>query len=101
MRVIVIHCVLQVLILVQKTNNDWWQIRKSSGTEGFVPANYVKEHEPKVIQKHVQKPVKIPEKVKVVKTSMKTEVVKVKRERPSSSLRRAPSSRLSGHVVAL
>ncbi|XP_052269284.1 spectrin beta chain, non-erythrocytic 1-like isoform X3 [Dreissena polymorpha] len=88
----------EVLILVQKTNNDWWQIRKSSGTEGFVPANYVKEHEPKVIQKHVQKPVKIPEKVKVVKTSMKTEVVKVKRERPSSSLRRAPSMRSKANL---
>lgn len=78
------------MTLVHKTNNDWWQIRKTDGTEGFVPANYVKEHEPKVIKKVVQKPVKIPEKVKVKKTVMKKEVVKAKPER-TTSLRRAPS----------
>ena len=83
----------QTLVLVQKTNNDWWQIRKTDGTEGFCPANYLKEHEPKVVKKVVQKPVKIPEKVKVIKTVMKKEVVKSKPER-ASNLRRAPSGQL-------
>ena len=80
------------MTLVQKTNNDWWQIRKQDGTEGFVPANYVKEHEPKIVQKVVQRPVKVAEKVKVKKTVMKKEVVKQKAEKPST-LRRAPSSK--------
>ena len=80
----------QIMTLVQKTNNDWWQIKKSDGSEGFVPANYVKEHEPKIEKKVVQRPMKVPEKVKVKKTVMKKEVVKTKKEKPSS-LRRAPS----------
>lgn len=79
------------MVLVSKTNNDWWQIKKADGNEGFVPANYVKEHDPKIVKKVVQKPVKIPEKVKVKKTVMKKEVVKQKPER-ASNLRRAPSS---------
>lgn len=82
------------MVLVQKTNNDWWQVRKADSTEGFVPANYVKDHEPKVVKKVVQKPVKIPEKVKVMKTVMKKEVVKSKPER-ASNLRRAPSGMCS------
>ena len=49
------------MILLQKTNNDWWQIRKADGTEGFVPANYVKEVDPKVVQKVVKQPVQVPE----------------------------------------
>lgn len=78
------------MTLIHKTNNDWWQIRKNDGSEGFVPANYVKEYEPKVVKKVVQRPVKVPEKVKVIKTVMKKEVVKTKTEKPST-LRRAPS----------
>jgi hypothetical protein len=31
---------LQVLALIQKTNDDWWRILKQNGQEGFVPANY-------------------------------------------------------------
>ncbi|XP_052769142.1 spectrin beta chain, non-erythrocytic 2-like isoform X1 [Mya arenaria] len=88
----------EVMLLVQKTNNDWWQIRKSNGTEGFVPANYVKDHEPKVVQKIVKKPVKIPEKVKVMKTVMKKEVVKSKPQRSTSALRRAPSVRSKSNL---
>lgn len=82
----------QVLILLQRTNNDWWQVRKGDATEGFVPANYVKEVEPKVVQKVVKQAVKVPEKVKVKKTIMKKEVVKKKKEK-SSQLRRAPSGK--------
>ena len=38
----------QVLLLLAKTNNDWWSVRQLSGKEGYVPANYVKVCEPKV-----------------------------------------------------
>jgi len=84
------------MMLVQKRNNDWWLVRKndSSGTEGFVPANYVKDHEPKVVKKVVRKKVTIPETVMVKKTVMKKEVVKAKRP---SNLRRAPSSMYNIH----
>jgi spectrin beta len=57
--------------LLQKTNQDWWSVRKSSievgdsSVSGFVPANYVKEIEPKLIKKTVKKPVKVWEKQKV------------------------------------
>lgn len=78
------------MILLQRTNNDWWQVRKADATEGFVPANYVKEVDPKVVQKVVKQPIKVPERVKVKKIVMKKEVVKKKKEKPSS-LRRAPS----------
>ncbi|KAL4238363.1 Spectrin beta chain [Mactra antiquata] len=87
----------EVMTLMHKTNNDWWQIRKNDGSEGFVPANYVKEYEPKVVKKVVQRPVKVPEKVKVKKTVMKKEVVKTKTEKPST-LRRAPSVRSKSNL---
>ncbi|XP_061172689.1 spectrin beta chain, non-erythrocytic 5-like [Saccostrea echinata] len=87
----------EVLLLVQRTNSDWWQIRKMDGTEGFVPANYVKEVEPKVTQKVVRRPTKVPEKVLVKKTVMKKEVVQRKKEKPSK-LRRAPSVRSKANL---
>lgn len=80
--------------MIQKTNSDWWQIRKGDSTEGFVPANYVKEVQPKVSKKVVRRPVKVKEKVMVKKTVMKKEVVK-KKANKASKLRRAPSSKLS------
>jgi spectrin beta len=88
------------MILIQRTNADWWQVRKSDGTEGFVPSNYVKEVEPKVVQKVVRRPMKIPEKVKVVKTIMKKEVVQ-KKKKKSNKLRRAPSGRYPVHLAFL
>lgn len=81
--------IFQVLLLLQKTNEDWWQIQKQDGTEGFVPANYVKEIEPLSVKRAVKKAVKVPEKVKVKKTVMKKEVVQVKR----APVRRAPSGK--------
>ncbi|XP_012946429.2 spectrin alpha chain, non-erythrocytic 1 [Aplysia californica] len=86
----------EVMILLQRTNGDWWQVRKADATEGFVPANYVKEVEPKVVQKVIKQPVKVPEKVKVKKIVMKKEVVKKKKSR--SSLRRAPSVRSKSNL---
>jgi len=29
----------EILLLVQKTNNDWWSARRANGQEGYVPAN--------------------------------------------------------------
>ena len=55
------------LILLQKTNQDWWSVRKNSREkiDGFVPANYVKDCEPKIVKKLVKKPVKVLEKQRV------------------------------------
>ena len=39
----------EVLFLIAKNNSDWWSARKADGQMGFVPRNYVKEIEPKVI----------------------------------------------------
>ena len=36
------------MTLLAKTNNDWWSIRQANGNEGYVPANYIKMHQPKV-----------------------------------------------------
>ena len=33
----------EVMFLLDKTNSDWWNIRKANGDNGYVPANYVKE----------------------------------------------------------
>ena len=38
------------LILLSKANNDWWLVRTADGKENFVPANYTKEIEPKMVQ---------------------------------------------------
>ncbi|XP_076761659.1 spectrin beta chain, non-erythrocytic 5 kst isoform X2 [Xylocopa sonorina] len=62
----------EVMFLLSKTNPDWWSVRKADGTDGFVPANYVREIEPKVIQVQVRRP----EKVKVIQRVKKTKMVK-------------------------
>ncbi|KAH9509152.1 hypothetical protein Btru_049222 [Bulinus truncatus] len=87
---------VEVLILLQQTNEDWWQVRKSDATEGFVPANYVKEVDPKIVNKTTKQPVVVSEKVKVKKVVMKKEVVKNKKK--SNKLRRAPSVRSKGNL---
>lgn len=71
---------------MRKTNQDWWNVRRANGQEGYVPANYCKEVEPRKWQRVVKKPVKVQEKVKVKKTIYKTEA------RPAGKkLRRTPS----------
>ncbi|XP_071037774.1 spectrin beta chain [Parasteatoda tepidariorum] len=70
----------EVMMLLQKTNSDWWNVRKSNGLEGFVPANYVSEIEPKVVRKRTQKVMKVPEKCRIKKTVMKKQVVKKKNQ---------------------
>ena len=62
------------MFLLDKTNQDWWNIRKSGGDTGYVPANYVKEIEPKVVSVEVKKPIVI----KDVKKVKKTQYVKKK-----------------------
>ena len=49
----------EVMFLLDKTNSDWWNIRKSNGDNGYVPANYVKEVEPKIVSVEVKKPVTV------------------------------------------
>lgn len=39
----------EVMFLINKTNPDWWSVRKADRTDGFVPANYVREIEPRVV----------------------------------------------------
>ena len=80
------------MMLLQRTNNDWWSVKKDDGQEGYVPGNYVKEVDPKVIQKIQKKKVKIPEKVLVTKTGYKEENQKKKKDK-GTKLRRTPSSK--------
>lgn len=88
----------QILTLLQKTNADWWSGRRANGQEGYVPANYVKEIEPRMIQKTVRRPVKQPVKVKVLKTGVRKELVK--KPRPgAATVRRTPSGNFEGSSV--
>jgi uncharacterized protein YgiM (DUF1202 family) len=68
------------LFLLEKTNNDWWHVRRSGGQDGFVPANYVQETEPKVIQVQVRRPEKIKVKQKVKKIQMVQQTVPVRKQ---------------------
>ena len=86
------------MILLQKTNKDWWSVRQATGREGYVPANYVKEIDPKVVQKIVKRPVKVQEKIKVMRTGTRPEKRKVpkggKQKPPGAKkLRRTPSGK--------
>nr|XP_002732400.1 PREDICTED: spectrin beta chain, non-erythrocytic 5-like [Saccoglossus kowalevskii] len=81
----------EIMLLVAKTNRDWWNVKRATGQEGFVPANYVKEMEPRVIKRKVQRKVTIPEKVKVKKT--KTKQMLVKKKKPGAGLGRTQSFR--------
>ncbi|XP_043484059.1 spectrin alpha chain [Leptopilina heterotoma] len=69
----------EVMFLLNKTNPDWWSVRKSDGNDGFVPANYVREIEPKIIQVQVKKPEKVRVTQRVKKTRMVKQVVPVRR----------------------
>ncbi|XP_070576983.1 spectrin beta chain, non-erythrocytic 5-like isoform X4 [Ptychodera flava] len=83
----------EVMLLMMKTNKDWWSIKRKTGQEGFIPANYIKEIEPKVIKKRVNRKIKVPEKVKVKKTKYKQELVKKRKEGSGTSLGRSTSFR--------
>jgi len=72
----------EVMLLLNKTNSDWWNVRKADGTDGFVPANYVREIEPKVVQVQVRRPEKIREMQRVKKTRMVKQFVPTRRVKP-------------------
>lgn len=73
----------EIMILLNKTNDDWWSIRKMDGSEGFVPANYVKEIEARAVPCLVPKTEKIRTTQKVKKTVLVRQVVPVKRIKPT------------------
>lgn len=43
----------ELMFLLAKSNKDWWNVRTAAGNDGFVPKNYVKEVEPKIVQVEV------------------------------------------------
>ncbi|KAL3276987.1 hypothetical protein HHI36_012347 [Cryptolaemus montrouzieri] len=64
----------EVMFLLNKSNPDWWCVRKADGTDGFAPANYVAEIEPRIIQI----PLKKAETVKTIQRVKKTKMVSQK-----------------------
>ncbi|UYV61084.1 SPTBN5 [Cordylochernes scorpioides] len=91
----------EVMILLQKTNSDWWNIRKATGQDGFVPANYVKTIESRIVRKPVKKTVKVPEKQRVKSIVMKRQIVRKKKEKSPAKKSRAASLRKDIDVVEL
>lgn len=75
----------EVMFILNKTNPDWWNVRKADGTDGFVPANYVREIEPKVIQVQVKRPEKIRVTQRVKKTKMVNQIIPVRRTKSIKS----------------
>ncbi|KAJ8678764.1 hypothetical protein QAD02_014551 [Eretmocerus hayati] len=69
----------ETMLLLNKTNPDWWSVRKADGSDGFVPATYVREIEPKVIQVQVRKPERVRATQRVKKTRMVRQVVPIRR----------------------
>ena len=67
------------MLLLDKTNNDWWLIRRKNLQEGYVPANYVREIEPDVIKVQVRKPVLVTEIKRVKKIRKVPKPVPVKK----------------------
>lgn len=59
----------EVLFLLNKSNPDWWSVRKSDGLDGFAPANYVDEIEPRTMQIQIRRPekVKVHQRIKKIK----------------------------------
>ena len=49
----------EVMTLLDKTNIDWWKVRKSNGVVGYMPANRVKEIEPKFLNVEKEMPVTV------------------------------------------
>ncbi|XP_050536729.1 spectrin beta chain, non-erythrocytic 5 isoform X2 [Daktulosphaira vitifoliae] len=71
----------EVMFLLNKTNPDWWSVRKLNGTDGFVPANYVCEIEPKIMQVSVRRPHVVKTTKKIPKVKMVKQKVRVKKTR--------------------
>ncbi|XP_045541118.1 spectrin beta chain [Papilio machaon] len=81
----------EVMFLMNKTNPDWWSVRKADRTDGFVPANYVREIEPRVVPVQVRRPEKVRTVQRVKKTVLVKQVVPVRRgtARPARRASRA------------
>ncbi|XP_053986770.1 spectrin alpha chain isoform X1 [Hylaeus volcanicus] len=69
----------EVMFLLNKTNPDWWSVKKADGDDGFVPAKYVREIEPKMIRVPVKKSEKVRVTQRVKKTKMVKQMVPVRR----------------------
>lgn len=78
----------EVMILLSKTSPEWWSVRKSNGTDGFAPANYVVEIEPRIMQIPVKKAEKVRSVQRVKKTKMVKQKVPVRVRRPSVPTKR-------------
>ncbi|KAJ8962237.1 hypothetical protein NQ318_018209 [Aromia moschata] len=79
----------EVMFLLNKSNPDWWCVRKADGTDGFAPANYVVEIEPRIIHINVRKPEVVTGLQRVKKTKMvKTKVPVTIRRQPIRPIRR-------------
>ncbi|KAK4883333.1 hypothetical protein RN001_006652 [Aquatica leii] len=74
----------EVMFLLNRSNPDWWSVRRADGSDGFAPANYVVEIEPRVMQIQVRKPEKIKTTQKIKKTKMVKQNVPVKIVKQSS-----------------
>ena len=59
-----------MILLLNKTHSDWWNVHKADGSDGFVLANYVREIEPNIVQVQVRDPKKIHEMQCFKKTGM-------------------------------
>ncbi|XP_061725746.1 spectrin beta chain, non-erythrocytic 5-like [Cydia pomonella] len=75
----------EVMFLINKTNPDWWSVRKADRSDGFVPANYVREIEPRVVPVQVRRPEKVRTVQRVKKTVLVKQVVPVRRARPAAA----------------
>ncbi|XP_045489789.1 spectrin beta chain, non-erythrocytic 1 isoform X1 [Pieris rapae] len=73
----------EVMFLMNKTNPDWWSVRKADRTDGFVPANYVREIEPRLVPVQVRRPEKVRTVQRVKKTVLVKQVVPVRRNVPA------------------
>lgn len=73
----------EMMVLLNKTNPDWWSVRKSEGVEGFIPANYVKEIDPQPVPCLVRKMEKVKVVQKVKKTILTKQLIPVKRIKPA------------------
>lgn len=71
----------EIMFLLNKTNPDWWSVRKADGSDGFVPANYVREIEPRIIQIQARRPEKVRTIQRVKKTKMVKQMVPVRHVR--------------------
>lgn len=82
----------EVMILLNKSNPDWWCVRKADGTDGFAPANYVVEVDPRIIQIPVPKQEKVTAMQKVKKIKMVPQKIPQKVLKPVHSKKKVDDS---------